>query len=179
VSGSESVHRHKAEAPSSLRFAVIVVSTSRFREWEAGKRVADPSGDLIVQLLQGHGHTIALRRIVSDDSSMIGQFVKEALRSKDVDAVITCGGTGITPTDVTVETIAPLLEKELPGFGEVFRRISYEMIGSAAILTRAIAGVSRGKAIFCIPGSPQAVALAIEKLILPEVGHIIKHARER
>jgi len=179
VSGSESVRRHKAEAPSSLCFAVIVVSTSRFRDQEAGKRVADPSGDLIVQMLQGHGHAVALRRIVSDDSSMIGQSVREALKSKDVDAIITCGGTGITSSDVTIETVAPLLEKKLPGFSEVFRRISYEMVGSAAILTRAIAGVSGGKAIFCIPGSPQAVALAIEKLILPEVGHIIKHARER
>jgi len=179
VSGSESVHKHKAEAPSSLGFAVIVVSTSRFRDLEAKKQVADPSGDLIVKMLQSHGHTVASKRIVSDDSSMIGQSVKEALKSKDVDAIITCGGTGITPTDVTIETVAPLLEKELPGFGEVFRRISYEKVGSAAILTRAIAGVSKEKAIFCIPGSPHAVALAVEKLILPEVGHIIKHARER
>lgn len=176
---SETTWRHKAEAPSILGFAIIVVSTSRFRELELGRRVDDPSGDLIVQMLQRHGHLIALRRIVPDDSSMIEQSLKEALKSKDVDAVIMCGGTGITPTDVTIETVGPLLQKELPGFGEVFRRISYDIIGSAAILTRAIAGVVNGKVVFCLPGSPQAAELAIENLILPELGHIIKHAREK
>jgi molybdenum cofactor biosynthesis protein B len=116
---------------------------------------------------------------VPDDRSLIERSVRRALRSRRVDAVITCGGTGIGPTDVTIETVQPLLEKELHGFGEIFRRLSYEEIGSAAILTRAIAGVSKGKAVFCIPGSPHAVSLAVEKLILPEAGHIIKHARER
>jgi len=105
--------------------------------------------------------------------------VRKALSSNDVDAIVTCGGTGIGPTDVTIETVQPLLEKEILGFGEIFRTLGYEQIGSAVILTRALAGVSRGKVVFCIPGSPQAVSLCLKKLILPEVGHIVKHAREK
>lgn len=176
---SETALKHKAEAPKSLNFAVIVCSSSRYRELQSEKRVEDPSGDWIAQILQEHGHSVTLRTVVPDDRSLIERSVRRALRSRRVDAVITCGGTGIGPTDVTIETVQPLLEKELHGFGEIFRRLSYEEIGSAAILTRAIAGVSKGKAVFCIPGSPHAVSLAVEKLILPEAGHIIKHARER
>ncbi|KPV63305.1 MAG: Molybdopterin adenylyltransferase [Candidatus Bathyarchaeota archaeon BA1] len=176
---SETALKHKAEAPASLNFAIIICSSSRYRELKLRKHVDDLSGNLITQALQKCGHGVALRAIIPDDESRIEQSVKRALKSRKVDAIITCGGTGISPTDVTIETIQPLLEKELHGFGEIFRRLSYDQIGSAAILTRAIAGVSMGKAIFCIPGSPQAVSLVVEKLILPEVGHIIKHARER
>lgn len=175
---SETTLEHKAEAPESLNFAIIVCSSSRYRGLQSEKPVEDPSGDRIAQTLQDHGHKVTFRTVVPDDRSLIGRSLRRALRSRGVDAVITCGGTGIGPTDVTVETVQPLLEKELRGFGEIFRRLSYEEIGSAAILTRAIAGVSGGKAVFCIPGSPQAVSLAVEKLILPEAGHIIKHARE-
>jgi len=105
-------------------------------------------------------------------------MIMKALKSRKVDAIITCGGTGIGAKDVTIEAVKPLLEKEVEGFGEIFRLISYEQISSAAMLTRALAGVSRKKVIFCIPGSPQSVAPSLEKLILPEVGHILKHARE-
>lgn len=176
---SETALKHKAEAPVNLNFAIITCSSSRHRELKSRKRVDDPSGDLIAQVLQRHGHGVAFRTIVPDDESLIERCVRGALKSRKVDAVIICGGTGISPTDVTIETVQPLLEKELHGFGEIFRRISYEQIGSAAILTRAIAGVSRRKAVFCVPGSPQAVSLSLEKLILPEVGHIVKHAREK
>jgi molybdenum cofactor biosynthesis protein B len=116
--------------------------------------------------------------MVPDEKFLIERSVIEALESRDVDAIISCGGTGISPKDVTIETIRPFLEKELHGFGEILRKISYEQIGSAAILTRAAAGVSKGKAVFCLPGSPQAVSLALERLILAEAGHIVKHARE-
>ncbi|MCW4020201.1 MAG: molybdopterin-binding protein, partial [Candidatus Bathyarchaeota archaeon] len=103
----------------------------------------------------------------------------KALKSRKTDAVITSGGTGISPTDVTIEAVQPLLEKELHGFGELFRTISYKKIGSAAVLTRAIAGVAKGKIVFCLPGSPQSVSLALEELILTEAGHIMKHTREK
>ena len=176
---SETTLKHKAEAPKSLKFAVIVCSSSRYQELQLEKRVEDPSGDWIVQTLQNHGHSVTFRTLVPDDRSLIERSVRRALKSIRVDIIITCGGTGISLMDVTIETVQPLLEKELHGFGEIFRRLSYEEIGSATILTRAIAGVSQGKAVFCIPGSPHAVSLAFEKLILPEVGHIIKHARER
>jgi molybdenum cofactor biosynthesis protein B len=95
-----------------------------------------------------------------------------------VDVAVFCGGTGITATDITIETVSPFMEKTLPGFGELFRLLSYERIGSAAILSRAFAGVAKGKAFFCIPGSMDAVKLCLEKLILPEAAHIVKHARE-
>ncbi len=176
---SETTRRHKAEAPTRLNFAVVVCSSSRYQDLKAGKPVDDPSGDLIVETLQRTGHSVASREIVPDDRVLIGKYVGSALGSKEVDAVIVCGGTGISPKDVTIEAVRPLLVKTLPGFGELFRRFSFEEIGSAAVLTRALAGVAdQGKAVFCIPGSPQAVRLVLENLILPEAGHILKHARE-
>lgn len=174
---SETSRRHKEEAPKKLGFAVIVVSTSRFRDFEAGKHVRDESGDLIVETLKANGHDVFLRDLVPDDRRLIEAGVKKALQSPKVDAVITCGGTGINPSDVTIETVEPLLDKQLLGFGEIFRSLSYKEIGSAAIMTRAIAGVAMGKAVFCLPGSPQAVRLCLERLILPEAGHIVLHAR--
>jgi molybdenum cofactor biosynthesis protein B len=145
----------------------------------AGEKIEDISGDLIAELLKQHGYTLAFRRVVADDESLIKKELSEALRLQNVDAVILCGGTGISPTDVTIETVKPLLDKELHGFGEIFRWLSYQTIGSAAVMTRAVAGVAGGKGVFCIPGSPQAVRLCLEKLILPEVGHIVFHAKER
>ncbi|MFB0514615.1 MAG: molybdenum cofactor biosynthesis protein B [Candidatus Bathyarchaeia archaeon] len=176
---SEVTRRHREKAPTRLGFAVIVCSTSRCQKLMAGEKVEDKSGDLIAGLLEQHGYTVILRRVIPDDKSVIEKSLKEALRLQNVDAVILCGGTGISPTDVTIETVKPLLKKELHGFGEIFRWLSYQAIGSAAVMTRAVAGVVKGKAVFCIPGSPQAVKLCLEKLILPEVGHIVFHARER
>jgi len=175
---SRTAEEHKASAPEHLKFAVIICSTSRYKEFSESRRLNDPSGDLIVKMLKENGHAVTMRRIISDDKTQIQRILMRALKSRKVDAIIFSGGTGISPRDVTIETVQPLLEKEMPGFGEVFRALSYEKIGSAAILTRALAGVAKGKAIFCLPGSPQAVSLALEKLILPEAGHIIKHARE-
>ena len=170
---------HKAKAPKKVGFAVVVCSSSRFEMAKSMKRVDDPSGDLIVELLEKAGHKVALRTLVSDDRVLIEQSVGKSLGMKDVDAIVTCGGTGVSLSDITIETVKPLLRKTLPGFGELFRRLSYDEIGSAALLSRALAGITdKGKVIFCIPGSPQAVKLCLEKLILPEVGHIIKHARE-
>jgi len=174
---SEVSRKHKEKAPAELGFAVIVCSTSRYEKLKAGERVVDESGDLIVELLQRHGHRVTFRRVVPDDEALIRKVFKEALELQATDAVILCGGTGISSTDVTIESVRPLLDKELDGFGELFRWLSYETIGSAALMTRAVGGVTSGKAVFCIPGSPQAVGLCLEKLILPEVGHIILHAR--
>lgn len=175
---SKTAIEHKAKAPISLRFAIVTISTSRYRSRQIGGSVSDPSGDLIAQLLESSNHKITYRRLVPDKGKLIVKAVKEALSNKAVDAVVACGGTGITRSDVTIEAIRPLFEKELPGFGELLRKISYEKIGSPAVMTRAVAGVTAGKAIFCIPGSPQAVETALKDLVIPEVGHIIKHARE-
>jgi len=176
---SETARKHKAEAPTSLNFAIIICSSSRYQGLQLMKHVDDPSGDLITETLKHHGHTVVSRKIVPDNKPTIEQNVKEVLKLKTVDAVITCGGTGISSTDVTIEAVEPMLDKELPGFGEIFRRLSFEEIGSAALLSRAVAGVTDGKAVFCVPGSPQAVRLCLERLILPEAGHILKHVRER
>jgi len=176
---SETTRRHKEKAPKSLSFAIIICSTSRHRDLRAGKRVSDESGDLIAEALKKHGHKVTSRVTVPDDKGFIRRSVEEALKSRNVDAVITCGGTGISPTDVTIETVKPLLEKRLDGFGEIFRWLGYKEIGSAAIMTRAVAGVIGGKVVFCVPGSSQAVLLCLEKLILHEAAHIILHAREK
>ncbi len=170
---------HKEEAPKRLGFGVVTVSTSRYQGSRAGKHIIDESGDVIVEKLRGNGHIVVLRKLIPDNKSVIRQTVQEMLKSPKIDAIIISGGTGINPSDVTIETIGPLLEKKLPGFGELFRHLSYEDIGSAAVMTRAVAGVVKGKAIFCLPGSPHAVGLCLGKLILPEAGHIILHARGR
>jgi molybdenum cofactor biosynthesis protein B len=100
------------------------------------------------------------------------------LKSRKINVIIMSGGTGISPKDVTIEAVQQILEKELPGFGELFRNLSYRTIGSAALMSRALAGVVKGKVIFCLPGSPNSISLALENLILPEVSHILKHANE-
>jgi len=175
---SESTEKHKAEAPKRLKFGIFICSTSRHQEMKKGTHVEDASGDLIESLLRNAGHTVSFRKIIPDDKASIKEGLQYASDSVDVDVVIFCGGTGIAPSDVTIETLSPLLEKVLPGFGEIFRRLSYDEIGSAAVLSRAIAGIAKGKVFFCIPGSPNAVRLCLEKLILPEATHIVKHARE-
>jgi len=175
---SESAMKHKAEAPKRLRFGIFVCSTSRYKQLEKGEKIEDVSGDLIEKLVKNAGYDIAFRKLISDDKKSIEKSMRQSLDSADLDAVVFCGGTGITPSDITIESVLPFLEKVLPGFGEIFRLLSFEKIGSAAVLSRAIAGVAKGKAFFCIPGSPDAVKLCFEKLILPEVAHIVKHARE-
>jgi len=175
---SESTRKHKAEAPKKLRFAIFICSSSRYQQLKKDGEVQDASGDLIESLLKRDGHTILFRKIIPDDKTLIEQSMRSVLGSNDVDAAVFCGGTGMTSSDVTIEAVTPFLEKILHGFGEIFRRLSYDEIGSSAVLSRAIAGVANGKAIFCIPGSPNAARLCLERLILPEAGHIVKHARE-
>jgi molybdenum cofactor biosynthesis protein B len=177
MSESESSKRHRAEAPKTVKFGIFVCSTSRYNQLKKGEKVKDESGDLMEHLIKNSGHTVSFRKLIPDDKALIEESVKYALES-DVDAVVFCGGTGIASSDVTIETVSPFLEKVLPGFGEIFRLLSYEAIGSAAVLSRAIAGVAKSKVFFCIPGSMDAVRLCFEKLILGEVAHIVKHARE-
>lgn len=174
---SHSTEKHRAEAPRKLRFGVFICSTSRYMKYREGVKVEDESGDLMEKLITKFGHSVSFRKLLPDDKALIEESLKEVLNS-DVDVVVFCGGTGIASSDLTIETISPFMEKNLPGFGEIFRFLSYKRIGSAAVLSRASAGVSKGKVLFCIPGSPEAVSLCFEKLILPEAAHIVKHARE-
>ncbi|NER37196.1 MAG: MogA/MoaB family molybdenum cofactor biosynthesis protein [Oscillatoria sp. SIO1A7] len=162
---------HPDSPGTTVNCAVITVSDTRTSE-------NDTSGQLIQQLLGEAGHTLAAYRILKDEPVEIREQLKLLCASADLDALIFNGGTGIAPRDTTYDAIASLLEKTLPGFGEVFRWLSYEEIGSRAIASRAIAGVYRSKLVFSLPGSSKAVKLAMEKLILPEVVHLVKQLRK-
>jgi molybdenum cofactor biosynthesis protein B len=160
--------QHKQQAPRQISCLVVTVSDTRTEE-------TDKSGALIRQLLSEHGHPVCGYRIVKDDFETITALLKEASRDDAVHAVLLSGGTGIAARDVTIEAVRGVLDKEMPGFGELFRWLSYtEDIGSAAMLSRAVAGAMGRKAVFAMPGSTGAVRLAMTRLILPELGHIMR-----
>lgn len=162
---------HKQHAPGSVRCVVITVSDTRTTD-------TDTSGRAIVELLIGAGHTVVARSIVKDEPSDIRTAIERHLASLEVDVVITTGGTGITSRDTTFETVDTLLEKRLDGFGELFRMLSYQEIGAAAMMSRATAGLSARHILVALPGSQAAVRLAMEKLLLPELGHLVQQARK-
>ncbi len=161
-----SVHEHKEKGQKSVRCFVVTVSDTR-------DDATDTSGQTIKSLLSGEGHLTNGYRIVKDEPAQIDALLNEALGSENVDAVIVNGGTGIAPRDGTFEVVNRFLEKKLDGFGEIFRYLSYLDIGSAAIMSRAAAGTARGKVLISLPGSKGAVSLAMEKLILPELRHMV------
>ncbi len=161
-----SVAEHKERAKKSLGCFVVTVSDTR-------DETTDQSGQLIKSLLGGEGHRLAGYRIVKDEPVQMEALLREILGQRDVDAVIVNGGTGISPRDGTYEVVNGLLEKRLDGFGELFRFLSYQDIGSAAIMSRAVAGSARGKVLISLPGSKGAVDLAMRRLILPELGHMV------
>jgi molybdenum cofactor biosynthesis protein B len=136
----------------------------------------DEGGRLIVELLESAGHAVLRRGVVPDAPEQVRAWLEEALGDPQVQAVLTTGGTGIAPRDRTYEVVSELLEKRLDGFGELFRMLSYQEVGPAAMLSRAVGGVTRGKVVLAMPGSPAAVRLAMEKLILPELGHLVAEA---
>ena len=161
-----SVEEHKAKGKRSIRCFVVTVSDTR-------DETSDTSGQLIKSMLTAESHQLAGYRIVKDEPVEIELLLREALARDEVEAVIVNGGTGISPRDGTYEVIAALLDKRLDGFGEVFRYLSYQDIGSAAIMSRAVAGSAQGKVLISLPGSRGAVSLAMEKLILPELRHMV------
>jgi molybdenum cofactor biosynthesis protein B len=163
-------HQHHAQSRSHLRVGIITASDTR-------TSANDKSGAEIRQMLEAAGHTVGIYEIVPDDRARIAATVAATL--PELDAVIITGGTGVAPRDATIEAVEPMLEKKLEGFGELFRMLSYQEIGAAAMLSRAIAGIRQGKFIAAIPGSTAACRLAMEKLILPEIGHIAHLLAER
>jgi molybdenum cofactor biosynthesis protein B len=165
-----SVEQHRRAAPAVLGFALITVSDSRTAE-------DDVSGRTLADLARTAGHRVEASRIVPDDVATIRNAVREALILDGVDVVILTGGTGFSPRDVTLDAVEPLLESPIEGFGELFRMLSWQQVGSAAMLSRAAAGLAGNRAVFLLPGSPKAVILAMEALILPEVGHLLGQAR--
>ena len=156
--------KHKEHAPASVKCGVITISDSRTSE-------TDESGKLVQDLLLRAGHSVLFYVVVKDEAKPILDAVEQA--SWTCEAIVTNGGTGLAKRDVTIPTLLPAFEKTLPGFGELFRSLSYEAIGSAAMLSGAVAGVYHGRLVFCLPGSPDACRLAVEKLILPELGHAV------
>jgi molybdenum cofactor biosynthesis protein B len=167
-----SVIEHKTEAPKHVTCKIITVSDTRTLE-------TDKSGHYIKELLLQAGHHIKEHVIVKDESAHIKKEVISGCEDEEIDVVLTNGGTGISKRDVTIETVQSLFEKEIVGFGELFRMLSYtEDIGSAAIMSRAVAGTLLSTGIFAMPGSTGAVKLAMEKLILPELPHVIRELKK-
>ena len=161
-----SVEEHRGEGPSRVRFAVLTVSDTRTKE-------TDESGQLILELAQAAFHVAAARALCKDEPEEVQQLVRQAASQADIDVLVVNGGTGLTKRDATYEAVRALYDVEVPGFGELFRMLSFEEIGAASMLTRASAGIVSGKPVFSLPGSPTAVRLAMEKLILPEIGHLL------
>jgi molybdenum cofactor biosynthesis protein B len=160
---------HKAKAPSSVRCFVITVSDTR-------TEATDTSGRAIAALLEAAGHLVTGRTIVRDDPELVRGTIERQLANSDAQVIITTGGTGITSRDSTYEAIDTLLQKRLDGFGELFRMLSYEQIGSAAMMSRAAAGLVAGRIVVSLPGSEAAVRLAMERLLIPELGHLVQQA---
>jgi molybdenum cofactor biosynthesis protein B len=162
-------HHHRKSAVAVVATAVVTVSDTRTPETDTG-------GDRVAELLAAAGHPVVSREIVPDSAERIAAATRACLARDEVRAVILTGGTGVAPRDGTPEAVEPLLERLVPGFGELFRTLSYEDIGSAALLSRALAGLVGGKLVFVLPGSRGAVKLAMERLILPEIGHLAAEA---
>ena len=168
---SESVAKHRESAPDKVRVAVLTVSDTRTPETDTG-------GDAVQGALEGAGHAVVDRTIVGDDAARIRTALVNALARADVDAVVTSGGTGISARDTTYEVVDRMIEKRLDGFGEIFRMLSYEEIGAAAIMSRAVAGTVGTKLVASLPGSRNAVRLAMEKLLVPEIAHVVFELRK-
>jgi len=168
---SESVHKHRESAPETVRVAILTISDTRTPETDTG-------GDIAEELLKDAGQDVVERRIVRDEVAGIRNNLVDLLARSDVDAVVTTGGTGISARDTTYEVVERMIEKQLDGFGEIFRMLSYGEIGAAAIMSRALAGSVGSKFVASLPGSRNAVRLAVEKLLVPELAHIVFELRK-
>ena len=170
---SASTEEHRAQSPDNVKCFVLTVSDTRTLETDKG-------GALIEELLAGAGHIVTAREVVRDEVSLIETAVRDAMNGvSEPDAILVTGGSGISNRDRTPEALKPLLTKEMPGFGEVFRVLSWQEVGPATMLSRAFAGVIGGTLLFVLPGSTNAVRLAMEKLIVPELGHLVREATGR
>ena len=162
---------HKATAPRHLNIGILSVSTTR-------SLTEDKSGHWINRHSKKEGHQVVCHRVIPDNAQIIAQTVSEVLREHSPHALLLTGGTGISPKDVTIEAVRPLLSKELTAFGVLFSQLSFEEIDSAALLSRAMAGVIGNALVFCMPGSLNACKLACNALIFPELGHLVRHLQE-
>jgi molybdenum cofactor biosynthesis protein B len=169
---------HKKKAPKQINLALIIISTSRFNENKSGERSSDKTIPKVKRLLKDEKSiSLTFTSIIPDSEDHIKKITLQLLKDPTIDSIIFSGGTGLSTKDITYETLEPQLEKKIDGFGELFRSLSYNEIGTSAMLSRATAGILRGKkknvAIFLLPGSPNAVRLALQHIIIPELGHIL------
>ncbi|MGW8302052.1 MAG: MogA/MoaB family molybdenum cofactor biosynthesis protein [Desulfobacterales bacterium] len=165
------VHEHKKQAPRFITLGIISVSTTR-------ALIDDTSGQWIREQAEKIGHKIAFHEVIPDDAAKIATTLKDRIKDSNPQVILMSGGTGITKKDVTIEAVSPLFDKELSAFGPLFAKLSMEEINSAAIMSRATAGVIGNTAVFCMPGSLNACKLACSKLIFPELGHLVKHVHD-
>ena len=163
---------HRAKAPKRLGFYIVTVSTSRYRKKVLGEKFVDESGDVAERIALHHKHRVVGRDLIADDSDLIKSAFGKGAAKDGVDVILFTGGTGVSRTDMTVETIRPLFEKEIEGFGEILRLKSFRRIGPAAMLTRATAGISKGKLVLCLPGSPDGVETALN-LFMRDIPHVV------
>lgn len=173
-------HQHKKDVRGPYNFVLITISTSRYLKYGSvatPETAEDVSGQVMRDIVVKNGHHVLQYMLISDDPESIKNAVRSAI-DMGADIIVSSGGTGLTSQDVTIESVAPMFDKEISGFGELFRYKSIDEVGTAVILTRAVAGVIKNRAIFCLPGSPNAVRLALENIIVPEAGHIVKHIQE-
>ena len=163
---ADPVEEHRKKAAQHASLAVITLSTTRSAS-------NDTSGDVIQSLLERGGHRVVVRKVIADNRTVLRATLRELVRQKDVQAIVTTGGTGLALSDITIETARGMFDKEMAGFTSLFMLLSYPEVKSASMLSRATAGTIKGKPVFCLPGSPRACKLAVESLILPELGHIL------
>lgn len=160
---------HLERSKKKVTVAIVVISDSRTPN-------TDESGEVAADILRKKGHTVAEQLLVGNDRDAIASALSGLMKRADIDAVLTIGGTGISKRDITVDTLSPLMEKRLDGFGEMFRMMSYKEIGTGALMSRATAGVIGGKVVMCLPGSTEAIRLAVKRIIIPEIGHMVHEA---
>lgn len=166
------VKEHRRQAVQGLRIGIITMSTTRsLAEDESGHWMAEKAGE--------EGHSVVMHQVVPDDAGIIAKTLMDSIRDFSPQVILMNGGTGASPKDVTIEAVKPLFQKELTGFGTLFAQLSFAEIGSAAILSRAAAGVIQNTAVFCMPGSVKACRLACGELIFPDLGHLVKHLQEK
>lgn len=196
TSETSPTQQHKKNIQGPYNFFLITISTSRAEKYRNRNRnvendtncekcgnfakpedTDDISGQVMHDIITKNGHHVVKYSLISDELNEIQNTIISATNT-NADIIITSGGTGLASRDVTIESIAPMLDKQMPGFGELFRHKSIRQIGTSVILTRAIAGIIKNKAIFCLPGSPNAARLALEEIIMPEAGHVVKHTKE-
>ena len=166
--------QHKKKGPDTVNLALVIVSSSRFNELQEKKSISDKTIPLVQQIVDNNfGVFLTSSEIVPDNKTLIIEKLKRLLNEPSLHVIVFSGGTGLTPKDVTYEAIQPLLEKTIDGFGELFRYLSYKDNGPSSMFSRSLAGKIKNKAIFLLPGSPNAVKLALTELILPEIKHMV------